>query len=89
MFSVPVLARRDRGSRGPSVFLSEAPTYLEHAGREKVVWLISAILREINHLADKTGWAADGSHRWPPRTRITRQPTSQTTRWVGPSFLSP
>jgi len=26
MFSVPVLARRDRGSRGPSVFLSEAPT---------------------------------------------------------------
>src|SRR6266849_6849270 len=56
------------GSRGPSVFLSEAPTYLERAGREKVGWLISAILREINHLADKTGCAGDRSRRPPPTT---------------------
>src|SRR3989441_523731 len=31
-------------------------------------WLISAILREINHLAHKTGWPGDGSHRPPPTT---------------------
>src|SRR5712691_9653844 len=59
--------REIAGSRGPSVFLSEAPTYLERAGRERVVWLISAILREINHLADKTVWAGvmgvTGLHR--------------------------
>jgi len=34
--------------------LSEAPTQLDLAGREKVVWLISVILREINHLRDKS-----------------------------------